>query len=58
MAADIVVFDPENVQDNATFENPHQFPTGIKHVIVNGVLVVENEKQNNNMPGKLLRRSA
>jgi N-acyl-D-amino-acid deacylase len=58
MAADIVVFDPENVQDMATFENPHQFPEGIKHVIVNGVIVVENEIQNDNMPGKLLRRPA
>ncbi len=53
--ADIVIFDPEKVIDKATFENPHQFPEGIPHVIVNGVIVVENNKQNRKRPGKVLR---
>ena len=55
MWADIVIFDPVKVIDNATFENPHQFPEGILHVIVNGIIVVENNKQNRQRPGKVLR---
>ena len=40
-AADIVVFDPQRVIDRATYQNPHQFPAGISHVLVNGRLVVD-----------------
>ena len=40
-AADIVVFDPQRVIDTATYSNPHQFPVGIGHVLVNGRLVVD-----------------
>ena len=54
--ANIVVFNPEIVIDKATFENPHQFSEGILHVIVNGTIVVENDKQNRKRPGKILRR--
>ena len=56
MCADIVMFNPDTVIDKATFEDAHQFPEGILHVIVNGVMVVENNKQNRRRPGKVLRR--
>ena len=56
MGADIVIFNPDTIIDKATFENAHQFPEGIPHVIVNGVMVVENNKQNRKRPGKVLRR--
>ena len=56
MWADIVVFDPDRVIDKATFSAPHQFPEGIIHVFVNGEIVVENEKQTEKLPGKILRR--
>jgi len=56
MWADIVVFDPEKVVDRATYQQPHQFPEGILHVLVNGEIVVENEKQTDKLPGKILRR--
>ena len=42
MAADILLFDEKEVQDMATFEDPHQYTKGFKYVIVNGKLVVEN----------------
>jgi len=54
--ADIVAFDPEKVIDRATYLEPHQFPEGILHVLVNGQVVVENEKQTEKLPGKILRR--
>jgi N-acyl-D-amino-acid deacylase len=41
--ADITVFDADHVMDNATYENPRQFPTGIPYVIVNGGVAVDNE---------------
>ncbi|MBD3255650.1 MAG: amidohydrolase family protein [Candidatus Lokiarchaeota archaeon] len=55
MCADIVIFDSEKITDKATFINPHQFPEGISHVIVNGVVVVKNQKQFRKTPGKILR---
>lgn len=42
MAADIVIFNESEVQDMATFEDPHQYSKGFNHVMVNGILVVEN----------------
>ena len=40
-AADLVVFDPETVMDEATFAEPHRYPRGIPYVIVNGTPVVD-----------------
>ena len=54
--ADIVLFNPDTVIDKATFDDPHQFPEGIPHVIVNGIIVVENYKQLRKYPGKVMRR--
>ena len=42
--ADIVVFDADHVIDNATYDDPVQFPTGIPHVLVNGQVAVDNER--------------
>jgi dihydroorotase/N-acyl-D-amino-acid deacylase len=54
--ADVVVFDAATVSDRGTFENPHQYPVGINHVIVNGVAVVENGAMTSARPGRVLRR--
>jgi N-acyl-D-amino-acid deacylase len=54
--ADIVVFDPLKVKDTATYEKPYQLPQGIPHVIVNGVIVVQNGKKNKKSPGRVLHR--
>jgi N-acyl-D-amino-acid deacylase len=56
--ADIVIFDPETIIDKATYNDPHQFPEGIHYVIVNGIVVVENGKQGDFLPGKVLRHAA
>ncbi len=52
--ADIVIFDPLKISDKATFSNPHQYPTGIEYVIVNGVKVIEKGKHTGELPGKVL----
>lgn len=57
MRADVVVFNPETVQDNATFENPHQYPDGIPFVIVNGVVAVDGGKFTGARAGRVLRRN-
>ncbi len=54
-AADIVIFNYNTIKDNATFLNPHQFPTGIHYVIVNGVSAVENNVINGKLAGKVLK---
>ena len=56
--ADIVVFDPETVQDNATYTDPHRYPTGIDHVIVNGKLVMYAGALTGERPGEWLKGPA
>ena len=58
MAADLVLFDPETVMDRATFEEPHQFPVGIPHVLVNGTPVIAEGSHTGARPGCVLRRGA
>ncbi len=52
--ADIVVFDPQTVIDRATWTQPHQYPTGIDYVIVNGILVIDKGNWTGVFPGKVL----
>jgi N-acyl-D-amino-acid deacylase len=54
-AADVVVFDPETVIDEATFLDPQQFPTGIETVIVNGSVVIDGSEHTGARPGEVLR---
>jgi N-acyl-D-amino-acid deacylase len=56
-SADLVVFDPDRVADRATWQDPHQYPVGIEHVIVNGTPVVENSEHTGQLPGRILRSS-
>lgn len=54
-AADIVIFDPNTVQDNSAYDKPHQYSTGFKYMIVNGVLTVVEEKHTGARAGKILK---
>lgn len=56
-AADIIIFDEKEVQDLSTFEKPHAYSRGFKYVIVNGEVVVENEKHLGTRSGKALHGS-
>jgi N-acyl-D-amino-acid deacylase len=53
--ADVVVFDPKTIADHATFENPHQYATGMRHVFVNGVAVLRDGEHTGALPGRALR---
>lgn len=53
--ADVVVFDPAKVQDLATFENPHQYSTGMVHVFINGAQVLKDGEHTNARPGRVVR---
>ena len=53
--ADVVVFDPAKIQDNATFDNPHQYATGMMHVFVNGVQVLRDGEHTGAKPGRVVR---
>ncbi len=55
LKADITIFDPQEIKDNATFIDPHQYPRGIGYVIVNGIVVIEKGNHKGNKPGKVLR---
>ena len=54
MFADIVVFDPATIADRATFEKPHQYAVGVKHVFVNGVQVLNDGEHTGAKPGRAL----
>jgi N-acyl-D-amino-acid deacylase len=54
MFADVVVFDPKTIADHATFDKPHQYATGMKHVFVNGVQVLADGEHTGATPGRAL----
>jgi N-acyl-D-amino-acid deacylase len=56
MKADLVVFDAATVQDEATFDDPHRYPRGVAHVLVNGVAAVEGGRHTGARPGRVLRK--
>ncbi|MDH5805597.1 MAG: amidohydrolase family protein, partial [Gemmatimonadota bacterium] len=58
MYADITIFDAETIADRATYTDPHQFPVGVYHVIVNGVPIIRNGALTGEKPGQVIRGPA
>lgn len=56
MVADLVVFDPASIRDEATFQDPHRYPTGIVSVIIAGQVVIYDGKHTGKMCGQILER--
>jgi len=52
--ADIAIFDPATVEDHATYEAPHQYATGMVHVLVNGVPVLRDGEHTGATPGRVV----
>ena len=55
--ADLVVFNPETIQDRATYTDPKQYPIGIRKVLVNGKVVIDEGEHTGELPGKILKGS-
>lgn len=55
--ADITIFDPATILDQATFLHPHQYPRGIEYVLVNGVVALQNGEYTGDRGGRVLRRT-
>jgi N-acyl-D-amino-acid deacylase len=53
--ADVVLFDPDTIADHATFDRPHQYSTGVVHVFVNGVQVLDGGEHTGATPGRVVR---
>lgn len=53
--ADLTIFDPEKIQDHATFDKPMQYATGMKYVLVNGIIVLKDGEHTGALPGKVVR---
>jgi len=53
--ADIVIFDPQKIQDHATFEKPMQYATGMMYVVINGVVVLDKGEHTGATPGRVVR---
>ena len=52
---DVVLFAPNTISDHATFDDPHQLATGMHHVFVNGVQVLNEGEHTGAMPGRVVR---
>ncbi|HVB26890.1 MAG TPA: amidohydrolase family protein, partial [Mycobacteriales bacterium] len=54
--ADIAIFDPATIADHATYDAPHRYATGVRHVVVAGTPVVADGGLTGSLPGRVLRR--
>ena len=52
--ADLVVFDARRIADAATYQDPHRYPAGMEHVLVNGRFVIKHGEHTGSLPGRVL----
>ncbi|MBP7754399.1 MAG: hypothetical protein KA074_03985, partial [Bacteroidales bacterium] len=52
--ADVVVFNPDTIEERSTYDNPHQFPVGIEHVFVNGVWTIKDGVHTGKLAGMIV----
>jgi N-acyl-D-amino-acid deacylase len=57
MDADLIIFDATTIAERSTFQDPHQYPTGLPYVILNGEIVVDRERYTGKLAGQVVRRS-
>jgi N-acyl-D-aspartate/D-glutamate deacylase len=57
-AADLTMFDPATIEDRATYDDPHQYAAGVRTVVVNGVVAIDDGEHTGTLPGRVLRRGA
>jgi N-acyl-D-aspartate/D-glutamate deacylase len=57
MMADLVIFDPATIQDNASFEKPLQFSTGVEYLLINGELSIDAGRVTGALAGRVLRHA-
>ncbi len=55
--ADLIIFDQKTIIDNATFKAPHQYPSGISYVLVNGIVAIDHGSPTQTLPGKVLKHT-
>jgi N-acyl-D-amino-acid deacylase len=51
------VFDPKTIRDVSTYEDPHHFSEGVRHVLVNGKPILRDSKMTGALPGRVIRRT-
>jgi N-acyl-D-amino-acid deacylase len=56
MDADLVIFNPETIAERSTFQDPHQYPAGLPYVILNGQVVVDQERYTGKLAGQLVKK--
>jgi N-acyl-D-aspartate/D-glutamate deacylase len=56
MDADLIIFDPDTIAERSTFQEPHQYPAGLPYVILNGQVVVDQERYTGNLAGQVVKK--
>jgi N-acyl-D-amino-acid deacylase len=56
MDADLVIFDPDTIAERSTFQDPHQYPAGLPYVILNGQVVVDQERYTGKLAGQVVKK--
>jgi len=56
MAADVIVFEPNHIDDRSTYDNGRELAVGMEHVIVNGELILHSGQRTKALPGRALKK--